>query len=204
MRCEKARKRLSDVLDGVQVPRGRKLELERHLQACPACRDYQSGLLLLGKAAQALVDPGLPDAHWDDLSIRLEARLRAEAGPRTRSRARAIFSWKWAWAGVSFLALVLAGGYLAFLRPRAAQEPAFISVEDSLSRIVIEASATPGIESSFNQEILASLGEIAFPPGEDTPVFFGDNPLLWESLSEGELAFIEGELEKEQGFGGLS
>jgi hypothetical protein len=203
MRCETSKKWISDDLDGV-LSGERTARLERHLRVCAACRAYRDDVTRLQEGAEGLADPGLAPDAWLHFSRRLERKLAASAAPReAREKVPFFFRSKWAWAGASFLVLAFIGTYLVVVRPRGVQEPAFVSFEDSVAQVFGEIASNPDLENSFNQEILASIDEAVRPADEETPVSFGDNPLFWEGLSEGELSYIESELRKEQGHGGL-
>ena len=78
MRCQTARRRISDELDGSLRP-GRRPGLEAHLRCCPACRAYREDLARIQAAAQRADEP---DAFWAGFEARLGARTAAaEAGP---------------------------------------------------------------------------------------------------------------------------
>jgi hypothetical protein len=206
MRCETARRMISDALDG-DLSERRVARLERHLSACAACRSYRRRAVLIQESAVGLSDPRLSPADWADFSRRLEARLgstAASAGEAFRTDGPAAFRWKWVWAVATFAALTFVVAYLAFLRPRTTAEPIFVSYEESLARVLGEAGANPELESSFNREIMASIDETVRPAGKEAPVSFGDDPMFWEALTEGELGDIESALRKENGLGGVS
>jgi anti-sigma factor RsiW len=204
MRCERAKRRISDALDGALAGH-RTVRLERHVRGCAACRAYRDALTRLQAGMKGLADPGLAPGAWEAFGRRLESRLAVPAlSPVEGRRAPLFFRRKWAWAGASFLVLAFIGTYLAVLRPRGAHEPVFISLEDSLARVFGEIGSNSDLENSFNQQIVASIVEAVRPGDDEAPVTFGDNPLFWEGLSDGELAYIESELRKEQGHGGSS
>ena len=204
MRCETWKKWVSDALDG-ELAGERTVRLDRHLKDCAGCRAYRESLTRLRAGAEGLADPGLAPGDWADLSRRLESRLRESVPPREVPQGRAFFfRRKWAWAGASFLVLAFIGTYVAVLRPRGAQEPVFVSIEDSVARIFGEIGSNPELENSFDREIVASIAEAVRPPEDEFPVIFEDNPLFWESLSDGELAYIESALRKERDHGGPS
>jgi len=204
MRCETWERWISDALDG-ELSGERAARLERHLRDCPGCRAYRESLTHLQADAGGLADPGLTPGDWADFSRRLESKLHGSLIPGSApQRAPLFFRRKWAWAGASFLVLAFIGTYLAVLRPRGVQEPVFVSFEDSVARVLGEIASNPDLENSFDQEIMASIAEAVRPPEDEVPVAFEDNPLFWESLSDGELAYIESALRSEQGHGGRS
>jgi len=207
MKCEKAKRLVSDALDGA-LSRRRADRLERHLAGCAGCRAYRRDAALTQENAGGLADPRLAPAAWEDFGRRLEARLAAASGPAAPPPARAglpvLWRSKWAWATAAIVVLAFAVTYFAGVRTRPTAEPAIVPFEDSLARVLGEADESPAVENSFNQEILASIDETVRPAGAEAPVSFGDNPLFWEALSEGELSYIESALRQEKGLGGVS
>jgi len=106
-----------------------------------------------------------------------------------------------------------AGTYLAFFRSGGRGEQAFFSLEDPAGQVINEIGPNADLESSFNREIVATInesagvladGSAAFQADEEALISFGDNPMFWEGLSEEELGYIESELRKERGLGGLT
>jgi anti-sigma factor RsiW len=206
MRCETSKRMISDALDGVLSGR-RAVRLERHLAGCAACRAYRQDAALIQESAGGLADPRLAPAAWGDFGRRLEARLAAAsvAAPEpARTGLPVFFRWKWAWAAAAFAVLAFTVTYLGIVRTRTAAEPALVPFEDSLARVLGEAGESPALENSFNEEILASIDETVRSEGTEAPVSFGDNPLFWEALSEGELSYIESALRQEKSLGGVS
>ena len=204
MRCETCKRSISDALDG-ELSGKRRGRLERHLKACSGCRAYGESLARLQAGAEGLADPGLAPGDWANFSRRLVSRLRAAVPPReVRDRPPFFIRRKWAWAGASLLILASIGTYFAILRPRGVREPVFVSIEDSVARVFGEIGSNPELENSFDQVITASIVEAVRQPEDEFPVAFDDNPLFWEGLSDGELAYIESALRREHGHGGPS
>lgn len=215
MSCGTWKKRISDAQDGALSGK-QAVRLERHLRQCVSCRTYRDDLARLGKGAKDLADPGLAPGEWEDFGRRLDSRLAASVPPReagggrddeqgdVRVRARLPVFWTWARAGVGFLILAFVVTYFAVLRPRRGQEPVFLSFEDSVAQVIGEIGPDPELESSFNRQIVVSISEAAGDESETSAVRFDDNPMFWEGMSEEDLRFIESELRKEQGHGGLT
>jgi hypothetical protein len=201
MRCEKARKWVSDSRDGTLEP-GRAVRLERHLQACHACRSYRDDVARIEETVATTSVPEPGPEYWRDFDRRLEARLGAAALAPSRGKAVVHVRWKWAWAGASFIVLAFVGTYLAVLRPTRVQGPVALSAEEILTQVFGEIGSDQELEASFNREILASIRETVAVRPEDAFLRFDDNPFVWEGMSEEELRFIEAELKKETGHGG--
>jgi tetratricopeptide (TPR) repeat protein len=112
MRCHKARKLISEYLDGTLEAR-RAAELERHVETCAACREILEDFRAVAEAASRLESPKPGDAVWLKIKARLRARERefgvaGETGaPPVRARGGMAPAWKFAAAAA--LALVLVG-----------------------------------------------------------------------------------------------
>lgn len=197
---------ISDALDEALSGR-RAARLARHLEGCAACRRYEREAGLIQAGAGGLADPGLTAGAWADFGRRLEAKVAAASAQAPTAAGRGGSSLpgaKWAWAAAASAALLLFAAYLAFLRPGGRREAVPSPFEDSLFQVLGEAGASPELESSLNRAVVASIEESARPAAGEAAVSFGDNPLFWESLSEGELGDIESALRKETKLGGVS
>jgi predicted anti-sigma-YlaC factor YlaD len=201
MRCEKAKRRISDALDGA-LDEGQAARLEGHLQACPGCRAYRQGLLRIQGSAAGLADPGLAQEKWAELGRSLQGRLAREGAGEARP-VRSGFS-RLAWSGAALLALVFVLAYFAGHRLRTEAGPMPLSFEDSVAEVLGEVAASPELASAFAGEITASIAEAVQPEGGEEIVPFGDNTFFWEGLTDGEVGSLNAELEKELGLGGLS
>jgi hypothetical protein len=215
MRCGTWEKWISDARDGSLTGK-RAVRLERHLQDCASCRAYRNDLARVEKRAKDLADPGLAPGEWAEFSRRLEARLATFSASRGagghqvdgHQDRRVVLGptpiWTRLQAGVSYLVLAFLVTYLLVFRPRGVQEPAVVAFEDSLAQVISEIGSNPDLEGAFNQEILASIDEVVRPADVEVSVAFDDNPIFWEGVSEEDLRFIESELRKEHGHGGLT
>lgn len=83
------------------LPPGAQARLDRHLQACPACRAQLQALLALRQDLRALPSPAL----GFDLASRLEGRLQRQRQPQRRRRA-----WPALWGGSGWMPTGLAAG----------------------------------------------------------------------------------------------
>ena len=83
MRCRKARGLLELIAD--EPAAAAKHSLLSHLQACPACRDYQRRLQALDEAIQADVAPYSGYGPSSQSEERLHRALQAESGKRSRA-----------------------------------------------------------------------------------------------------------------------
>ncbi|MDH4196857.1 MAG: zf-HC2 domain-containing protein, partial [Candidatus Aminicenantes bacterium] len=74
MRCEAARKWISDDLD--RSLSSRRMEaLERHLQGCEACRAYRDDLALIQARTKAQPVPSLAPEDWSRFERNLEREV---------------------------------------------------------------------------------------------------------------------------------
>jgi hypothetical protein len=203
MRCEKARRWISDGLDGA-LPDARAAGLERHLEGCAACRAYRRDLELIeaGAGRRPAVEPS--PGYWQDFGERLGRKLAASSRPRRTAPRRQGFR-KWAWApatAVAAAAAVLAIVHFGVLRPDGGPDAGWLPNGSSLAWILMEADGDPELTSLLDREVRASIEELTLVPDEDITTPFVDDPLFWEGLSEEELRFIASELETEIDRGG--
>lgn len=199
MRCERARKRLSDEFDGASTA-SRQARVETHLRDCPACRTYREDLVLLQENARTGADRS-PE-YWAGFEARLAAKLdSATAGHRSaglsgRPRQRL------AWAAAGLLVLAVAGAYFGFLRKESGTgEAVWFAYEDGLGPLIQEAEADVEFGRIVEREVLASIGELV-PEAEAEAMNPADDPLFWEGLSDAELETIAAALSNETGLGG--
>lgn len=196
MRCERARKWISDELDGALAP-VRKSRLERHLAGCRPCRAYRDDLAVLAAGVKGLPSEGPPPGYWPDFERRFEDRLASLGKPGERGPSPFFRPWKWAWAGAAFLIMALAGIYFAFFRPAPGLVGPWPAEGNSLAWILQEAEADPELAMVLDREVAASIEDLTRVPPEDFPFSLADEPLFWEGLSDEELRFIASELETE-------
>jgi len=198
MRCQTARKRISDELDGALRP-GRKPGVEAHLRTCRACRAYREDLERIQTETKL---PEAPAGTWAALERDLDARLSGEVAGRKRVEVPFAARRRWAWAGAA--ALVLAGISLwyALPRPEPVLTEAWLLYEDILDPIMNAAEASPELAGRLDQEVRASIEEMS--PAQDPEVLLlpAADPLFWEGLSDDELRALVSALEKESGLGG--
>jgi anti-sigma factor RsiW len=198
MRCQTARKWISDELDGA-LPSGRGVRLEAHLRTCRACRVYREDLERI-QAGTGL--PEAPAGFWAAFERELEARLAAEEAGRKRVEVPFAAGRRWAWAAAA--ALVLAGVSLWFALPRPgpAMTEAWVAGDDILDPIVRAVESDPELAGRIDRELQASI-EAMSPVGEaEAAGLTPADPLFWESLSDDELRAVVAALEKESGLGG--
>jgi hypothetical protein len=132
MKCSEVERILPDVLDDASEG-ALPLELQAHVETCPACSDLVADLRLIASEARTLGESEEPSPR---LWVRIAAELRAEGlirEPETApSRPRLIAasgrrSWSAWWLAPVAAALVAAGAYVVAHRPApqvAKQSPA--------------------------------------------------------------------------------
>lgn len=194
MRCEKARRWISDELDSALAAPW-KARLEDHLAGCPACRAYHEDLEILAVGVRSRPTDEPPTDYWPGFGKRLERKLASPVRP-ARPAPRPGFR-RWAWAGAASLIVVAAAIYVALFRPVAEPDAPWLPNGNSLAWILLEAEGDPDLTSLLDREVRASIEEMTVGPDENIPVPFVDDPLFWEGLSEEELRFIASELEAE-------
>ncbi len=121
MRCSKARRLISEYLDGELDPR-REQSLRAHCALCPDCRETLEDFSTVVREAGRLVAPSPSDAVWVKIRARLEAE-RAEAGRTRETRAfgRGLFfprpGFRFA-LSLAAIMIVVAGGIFLATRNR--------------------------------------------------------------------------------------
>jgi hypothetical protein len=182
MRCDNARKRLSDARGG-RPPR-RPDALARHLAGCPDCRAYEKDLRLIQIEAARRAPAGRPAGEWTAFERRLEAALDAESGRSPAAAAPRPFARRWAWAGAALLLLALAGGRVRLLRTGGGSEDFVLTFEESLDRISREIGDDERLAGAFNETLLAAIDETLAGADGDLPPELLANPDFLEGLED--------------------
>jgi hypothetical protein len=198
MRCQRARKRISDELDGA-LPSSGGVRLEAHLRTCQACRGYREDLERIQAGTRL---PDAPAGFWAAFERKLDARLAAVEPGRTHVPVPFAARRRWAWAAAA--ALVLAGVFLwyALPRPGPAATEAWVAYDDILDPIVRAVESDPELAGRIDRELQASIEEMSPMDSPDAAGLPAADPLFWESLSDDELRAVVTALEKESGLGG--
>jgi predicted anti-sigma-YlaC factor YlaD len=120
MRCAKARKLISDELDGLLTP-NKKEALQLHLESCPGCREFRQDLAAIVEKAMSLPSLEPSPSSWNDISASVGQSEREE---------RASFGKQKSWQAVlqpvglryalaaALTLLVISGGIIVGLRWR--------------------------------------------------------------------------------------
>jgi Putative zinc-finger len=199
MRCQTARKRISDDLDG-RLGARRRARLEGHLGGCRLCRDYRRDLEMIQAGA------GLPrqprEGLWMDFERRLEARLDAAAPGRERVAVPFAARRRWIWAAAAAMVLAGISLWLPLTQPVPPLAEAWLPTDDILDPLVRAAEADPDLAGRIDQEIRASMEEILPSRESGEAALPAADPLFWESLSDDDLRAVIATLEKESGLGG--
>jgi len=182
MRCAAARKWISDDLDG-RLSQRRTEALERHLHGCEACRSYRRDLAVIQARTRARPVPSLSPEDWSRFELDLEREIRRapqvvqEEAPRIGQRMR------WAWAGAALALLACAAVIFVTMRGQDGLDPAYLTYEASLEQIFRETRDDPGLADSFDQLILASIGDAVRGGQSDLPLDLLANPDFMEGWS---------------------
>jgi predicted anti-sigma-YlaC factor YlaD len=178
MKCERARKLISDDIDG-RLSGKRAEALERHIQSCAACRAYRGDVAIIQARSKAQPAPSLSPEDW----ARIERDLERELGRAPRARYRtALFPGirlRLAWVGA---AVLLVGAMVFYLTKSgsAGLDAAFLSYEGSLGRIYGETRDDPELADSFNRLVLADIGDTIRAGHSELPVDLLANPYFLE------------------------
>lgn len=145
-----------------------------------------------------LTTPSPPAAYWEHFSARLRARLLAEGGEVERQE-RPWRGWRLAWAGAAAVLVVSLGlTFFLFLRPRQGPgESLIFSYESFLNRVYQEIGVDDRLTDPFNLTILDFLVGGREEELSGLRLYFPEDPLFVESLSDEEVEFINREIELE-------
>jgi hypothetical protein len=173
----------------------RAAKLESHLRGCPSCRAFEREARLIQEKAPALIPRETPPGDWQGSMDRLRARLAGEARKEGREIVRRP-AWGLKWAAVAApLLLAAAVGLYVLLPGGAATGRLYVSAEEQQASMAFELEDNPELLSAFNQVLESSLVE---EMGAAGPGSHGlDNPLLFQEVTDEELAFVLEELKKE-------
>jgi len=80
MKCEKYQKMISDRLDG-ELSRRKGKRLDRHLAACPLCRDYLKSLEIIQGEALKTGKANFPQERWPEFEQALREKLNLDWQP---------------------------------------------------------------------------------------------------------------------------
>jgi hypothetical protein len=116
MRCHRAQRDLSEYVDGSLAGR-KRARLERHLAACPACRQVLEDFRAITDVAPALAGPELRASVWPRIRARLEALEMEPSRAGVPVPGRRAFGWGMPalkFAGVAAIILMLAASGVFF------------------------------------------------------------------------------------------
>ncbi|MBN2199655.1 MAG: zf-HC2 domain-containing protein [Candidatus Aminicenantes bacterium] len=194
MRCSEFQRWISDGLAGA-LPEEKRKRLDEHLRRCPSCRSFERAARLIQEEAPRLAEDAAPEESWAAGLDRLKRRLSAEAVRSGRESRRGPL-WKWAFAAAPLVLAAAAGLFLLF-RPAGQMEALLpIAADERLGDLSFEIADNPELMNAFNQVLESTLGEEL---GVDASARSGgfDNPILYQEVTDEELAFVLEELKKE-------
>ncbi len=202
MRCEKAKRLVSDALDGELSPK-RQARLEAHLKECDSCRAYRRSLELIGVEAVKEAPPAPDGEYWSDFVSGISRKIDAlDVRRRPRTKPAPLSTWlKPALAAGLVGLVVLAAFILLSRRSPLSEEFAYLNSEDSLSGVLEAAASDPELGTYLDLEVSSSIADAVAVDAAGESFLAVDEPLFWESLSEEELAAIAADLEKDNGQG---
>jgi hypothetical protein len=202
MRCEKAKRLVSDALDDELSPK-RLARLEAHLGKCTSCRAYRRSLELIHAEAAKEAPPAPDQEYWGDFVRGLSRKIDAlDVRRRPRPKPAPLSPWLRPALAAGLVGLVvLAAFILLSRRSPLPEEFAYLHSEDSLSGVLEAAASDPELGNYLALEVSSSIADAAPIDAAGEPFLAVDEPFFWESLSEEELAAIAADLEKDNGQG---
>ncbi len=200
MRCENAKRLISDGLDG-PLKSASKARLEAHLAACPPCRDYAASLAKLQTGCRAVAPQSPEPERMVQSMAKLKAglRLAAKDGIKPGSMpVRAPYAkpvWTWAAASAALLVAVT-GLYLLVLRPGPAIDIVPYAFSEAHSDIVLSVSGDDDLTAAFDSAIQASLGEGGTASVTTIEPLAGDAGRFLDSLTDDEVLLLDAALQE--------
>ena len=194
MRCPEFQKRISDGLSGA-LPEEIRRKLENHIRRCPSCRDFERAARLIQEEAPGLASGVSPEKDWMEDLARLKSRLAVEAA-EARPQSRIGRPWKWALAAAPVLIAAAVGMFFLFRPTLPPEAPLHLAAGERMGFLAFELEDNPELMSAFNQVLESSLGE-DLGAGEGVMSSFFDDPILFQDISDEDLAFVLEELKKE-------
>lgn len=158
MRCAQAQKLISDYVDG-DLDERRAAELEKHMDACPDCREVLEDFRRIVKEARSLKTVIPAEAVWVRISRGLDgARIKEprRSEPVTRlTPARPFFLARHpVWSAAAAALIVVVGG-LALLRPWSAGIPSRFADRDRFTLAKLDEA------KGFYRQAIKALSEAA-------------------------------------------
>lgn len=86
MRCTKARKHISEYVDG-DLDSRKRAKLERHLDECSGCQELLKDFQDLALKARGLDQPTPPDSVWNKIQTKMESSQQTVYSPAPKRRA---------------------------------------------------------------------------------------------------------------------
>jgi predicted anti-sigma-YlaC factor YlaD len=194
MKCEKIERWISDDLDAALALRKRQ-ELEPHLKACPACREYWSKVRRIQAESKRLEGPEVSLERLEALSAGIMGKLRLESQDKRTGRALSL-TWRWARLAVPAV-LALALGVVLFQGRGEAPRDDIFSLEGCFDLVAREIAGDAELAAGFNRFITESLAEEGDPSLPSDDIYIWNEPYFWEGLSDDELRLVEEEVKKE-------
>jgi len=199
MRCEKAKRWISDALDG-RLSEKKRFRLGAHLEECPICRSYKTGLERVQEEAILARDKGPGPEYFAASLIRLRVRLKAEdAATLPIERPAPAFSprGRWVWASAASVIFAAAGIFFISSRTRPPQELYSLAFDEPLASFEHQIADSPEVASDFEKAVRKSLRETAGIRHADVDPLLADHTMLVESLTEEEIQAFDAAIQKE-------
>ncbi len=200
MRCENAKRLISDGLDG-PLEGASKARLEAHLASCPSCTGYGTSLAKLHTGCRAIAPRSPEPERMVQSMARLKAGLRLAVNDGIKPGSRPVRApyakpvWGWAAASAALLVAVT-GLYLLVLRPGPDIDLVPYAFSEAYSDIVLSVSGDDDLTAAFDSAIQASLGDGGTASVTTIEPLAGDEGRFLDSLTDDEVLLLDAALQE--------
>ncbi len=168
--CERARQRIHRLLDGELTDAAERAGLDRHLEACSACREFQGEMLWLQEGLRSLPAAPLPDEALEQVWDRTVRTNKVVPFRRRR------FDWRVA-AAAAVIFMVAFLGIRSWQLPRTTAGPTQAEVARATQELRLVLSLTSdALRKSGVVAVRDVLAEEVSPALQKVPVRWPAGP----------------------------
>ena len=197
MNCEKIQRWLSDSIDG-EIPKGKKAEIEAHLDSCPSCRAFLSQITLIDVEVKNLEVPELSPPHSAKFTSKLRSAI-AEQEEKSEYGILHVFRKKWVFVPASiFLVTLFILIFVFYEKGDFQDEELYVfSFGKAVEEIYQDMGSDMTLQEAFHSLVSASINEMLITADWDERLNWEDDLLLWEEFSEEEMGIFEKEIKRD-------
>jgi hypothetical protein len=197
MKCEKIQRWLSDSIDG-EIPKGKKAEIEAHLDSCPSCRVFLNQITLIDVEVKNLEVPEQSPPHSAEFTSKLRSAI-AEQEDKSEDGILHVFRKKWVFVPASvFLVTLFILIFVFYEKGDFQDEELYVfSFGKAVEEIYQDMGSEMTLQEAFHSLVSASINEMLITADWDERLNWEDDLLLWEEFSEEEMGIFEKEIKRD-------